>query len=276
MKGQVEITIDPRYSECSGEFFYPFDGIPFVDMATAIARIYVADGFTVAADGRELNTETGSISSDSEQKIFGLHHRRGDLACAVTGAGRIGENYRLSQEIPKIATALEDCDALNIGEYAERLGNELKRSIDKRFSWSKKTLMINLLLDGYIDDRPGRAKVTIVCAPIPVPVRVESQDLFPGMSIGFGSGLIHKSLFAPILQYEPLRPYWTLCRQEVRTLDQSAVVARAIIAAQCDSRVAMLDPKHCASIGGHIHIAVITTNGFVWRIPPEEFSKLPA
>jgi len=225
----------------------------------------------------ELNSETGSISSDSEQKVFGLHHRCGDLACAVTGAGRIGENYRMAQEIPKIAATLEDCDALNIGEYAEHLGNELKRSIDKRFTWSKKALRINLLLDGFIDDQPGRAKVTIVCAPIPVPVQVESQDLFPGMSIGFGSRLIHESLFAPILQYEPLRRYWTACRQVVRTLDQSAEVAQAIIAAQCDSRVAMLDPKHCASVGGHIHIAETTAKGFAWRIPPEEpFSKLPA
>ncbi len=251
-----------------GEFFYPFDGIRFVGMATAIARVYVAAGFTVAADGLELNTETGSISSDSEQKIFGLHHRRGDLACAVTGAGRIGENYRLSQEIPKIAATLEDCDALNIGEYAEHLGNELKRSIDKRFSWSHKTLSINLLLDGYIDDQPDRAKVTIECGPTPAPVGVESQRLFPGMSIGFGSRLIHEALFAPILQYESLRPHWTVCRQELRTLDQSAEVAHAIIAAQCDTRMAMLDPKHCASIGGHIHIAEVTTKGFAWRISP--------
>jgi hypothetical protein len=101
------VEIDPCYSECSGEFFYALDEIPFVDMATAIARIYVAGGFMVAADGRERNTETGSIASDSEQKIFWLHHRRGDLACAVTGAARIGEHYRLSQDLPGIAAALE-------------------------------------------------------------------------------------------------------------------------------------------------------------------------
>ena len=63
-------------------------------MATAISRIYVDAGFTVAADGRELHTETGSVSSDSEQKIFYLYHRRGHLACSVTGTGRIGDNYQ--------------------------------------------------------------------------------------------------------------------------------------------------------------------------------------
>jgi hypothetical protein len=214
------------------------------------------------------NAETGFISSDYQQKIFGLCHQRGELACSVTGAGRIGEHYKLSHEIPKVAAALGDCDALTVEEYGEHLGNELKRSIGKRLSGVKKTFSIILLLDGFIDGQPGRAKVTIKCGPVPVPVGVEYQDLLPGMSIGFGSRIIHEALFAPILQHEPLRPYWTLCRQEVSTLDQAAVVAHKIIAAQCDPRMAMLDPKRCASIGGHIHIAEITANGFAWRIPP--------
>jgi hypothetical protein len=237
-------------------------------MATAIARIYVAEGFTVAADGRERNTETGVIASDSEQKSFGLHHRRGDLACAVTGAGRIGENYRLSEYLPRLATELENSDARNIGEYADQLGNDLKQSIDWRCPWLRKPITIYLLVDGYIDGRSGRAKVTIVCGGSPTLVRVESQDLYPGKSIGYGSSAIHHSLFAEILRHEQLRPYWTVCRQEVHTLDQSAAVARAIIAAHCDSRVAELDNSHCVSIGGHIHIAQITTKGFAWRIPP--------
>jgi hypothetical protein len=266
------VEIDPYYAERSGEFFYAIDRVPFVDMATAISRIYVADGFMVAADGRERNTETGFVASDSEQKIFCLHHRRGDLACAVTGAARIGEHYRLSQDLPEIAAALENSDAQNIGEYAEQFGNDLKRSIYRRCSFSKKTLTIYPLLDGYIGNRPGRAKVTITCAPIPVPVGVESQELFPGMSIGFGSDIIQKSLFASTLQHEPLRQYWEECRQGVRTLDQSAAVARTIIAAHCDPRVAELDPKIHDSVGGHIHVAEITTKGFRWRIPPEDKS----
>ena len=237
-------------------------------MATAIARIYIVEGFTVAADGRELDGETKSITSDSEQKIFVLHHRRGDLACSVTGAGRIGEHYRLSQEIPKIGLMIEECEALNVGEYAECLGNGLKRSIEKRFSSLRRTLTINLLLDGYIEDRPGRAKATIVCGPIPVPVGVESQVLCPGRATGFGSSLIHELLFAPILQHDPLRPYWTACHQEVRTLEQSMTVAHAIIAAQCDPCVASLDPELRATIGGHIHIAKVTIDGFAWLVPP--------
>jgi hypothetical protein len=265
----IQVEIDPPYQERSGQFIYATDRVPFVDMATAISRIYVDAGFTVAADGRELHTETGSVSSNSEQKIFGLHHRSGHLACAVTGTGRIGENYRLSQELPKLAAGLEGLEALSVGEYAERLGNGLKQSIDKRFSWVKKSVTINLLLDGYIDGEPGRAKVTIVCGSTPVAVMVEeSPNLFPGMAIGFGSKLIHSLLFAETLQHETLRPYWTVCRQEVRTLDQAEAVAHAIVEAQCDERVAVLDHEHCSSIGGHIHIAEITANGFKWRTPP--------
>lgn len=238
-------------------------------MATAISRIYITDGFTVAADGREVNTETGLVSSDSEQKIFGLHHRRGELACAVTGAGRIGEHYRLAQEIPKTAAALTQSEARNVGEYAELLGNELKRSIDARFKWDKKSLTVNLLVDGYLGHRPGRAMVTMTFGAQPVPIQVESQPLYPQRSIGFGSNLIHAALFAPVLQYEQLRPYWGRCQQELCTMEQSAIVASAIVKAQCDPAVAALDPKHCATIGGHVHIATVTpSRGFAWVVPP--------
>ncbi len=201
------MTVDPILLESSGECYYPVDWISFVDMATAIARIYITDGFTVAADGREVNCETGLISSDSEQKIFALQHRQGELACAVTGTGRIGTRYRLSEEIPKIASALIRSHAGNVGEYAETFGNELKRSIDARFKWDKKTITISLLIDGYLGHRPGRAKVTLTCSSDRLPVQVESQPLYPKKSIGFGSNLIHTALFAPILQYEQLRYY---------------------------------------------------------------------
>ncbi len=237
-------------------------------MATAIARIYVSDGFTVAADGRERCVETGHISSDSEQKIFGLHHCRGELACAITGAGRIGERYRLSEEIPAIALALAESEARNVGEYAELLGNELKRSIDGCFKRNKKSLTINLLFDGYLGDRPERARATIISSPEGLPVQINCQPLYPGQAIGFGSNLIHTSLFAPVPPYEQLRPYWGICQQELRTVEQSAAVARAIIEAQCDPLVAALDPEHCASIGGHVHIAKVTPRGFAWIMPP--------
>jgi hypothetical protein len=103
----------------------------------------------------------------------------------------------VSEEIPQIAANLADCEALSVGEYAEYLANDLKRSIGKRFPALKKTFAINLLLDGFFDQEPGRAKAVITCGPRPVPVRVESQELFPGKSIGFGSRLIHEALFAP-------------------------------------------------------------------------------
>jgi hypothetical protein len=267
-ESNTTIVIDPPFSDRSEEFFYPFDWEPFVKMATAISRIYIVDGFTVAADGREINPETGSIASDREQKIFGLRHHCGHIACAVTGTGRIGDHYRISREIPKIGLALEKREALNVGEYAELLGNELKRSIERQFSWKNKTISIHLLLDGYINGQPGRAKATIVCGPTAVPVQVESQSLIPGKATGVGSRTIHELLFASTLQHEQLLPYWTACHQEVLTLKQSMIVAQAIIAAQCNPHVANLDPKLRATIGGHIHIAKVTADGFAWLVPP--------
>jgi hypothetical protein len=171
MNSQFEKTTDPPIFGSHGEFVYPICWVSFVEMATAISRIYVSDGFTVAADGRERCVETGHISSDSEQKIFGLHHCCGELACAVTGAGRIGERYRLSEEIPAIALALAESEARNVGEYAELLGNELKRSIDGRFKPNKKSLRLICYLMGISGIAP-----------------------------------IHTSLFAPVSPYEQLRP----------------------------------------------------------------------
>lgn len=238
-------------------------------MATAISRIYIQDGFVIAADGREKQSGTDIIASDREQKIFPLHHRSGSVSCAVTGSARIGESYRLSNEVPRIAGALENCDAANVGQYAEYLANDIKRSLESRFPTLKKTVTFQLLLDGYIASGPERARVIVQCGRESVPVKLEFQELYPKQSIGIGSSLIHRALFAPVLQYESLDPYWRVCQQELRTIDQAVAVARAIVQAHCDPRVACLDPGAHASFGGHIHVAKVTvSDGFEWVIGP--------
>ena len=204
----------------------------------------------------------------------------GRFSVCVIGAGmshvrlpaarESGERYRLSHELPRIAAELKDREqVLSVGEYAEHLGNALKDSIDSRCSWLQRIVTITLFLDGYIDNDPDRASVTIECGTGAArAVLVKSQPLLPGRWVGVGSNRIYTSLFAPVLQYEPMRPYWSVCRQEIHNLDQAAGVAYAIIDAQCDERVALLDPKSCAAIGGDVHVAEVTADGFTWRERP--------
>jgi hypothetical protein len=239
-------------------------------MATAICRICTPEGFVIAADGREREAAANASTSDEEQKIFRLHHRRGAMSCAVTGTARIGKTFRLSNEIPRTARTLEDCDALNICEYADHLGNDLKLSLESRFPGLNSTVIFQLLLDGYISGRPSRARAIVKAGLESDSVAIRPQELFLNKSIGAGSDTIHQALFSQELRDESLRPYWIICRQELRTIDQSVAVARAVIEAHCNTNVlSSLDPKSSASFGGHIHIAKITaSHGFEWVARP--------
>jgi len=55
------------------------------------------------------------------------------------------------------------------------------------------------------------------------------------------------------------------------TLSEVADVARKYILACSDPAAMKLDNKHCAGIGGHIHMAKITPEeGFKWIVPPKK------
>ena len=256
------------------ECCYPVDRISFHDMATAISSIYISDGFVIAADGLERASATGRVVSDCEQKIVSLRHELGVIGCAITGTGRI-EDYRLSREIPRIAGTLETCDARTLGEYAECLARELRRSIKSRFPRMRRPVTIKLLFDGYMNGRPDRARATLHCGFDSAPRTesaplVESPYLWPGKSTGYGSEAINRALFESTLKCEPLRRYWSVCQQELRTISRSVLVADAVISAQCDPQVvAALDPRVATTIGGHIHIAKISVSGgFEWAVEP--------
>ena len=55
------------------------------------------------------------------------------------------------------------------------------------------------------------------------------------------------------------------------TLSEVADIARKYILACSDPASMKLDNKHCAGIGGHIHMAKITPEeGFEWIVPPKK------
>src|ERR1039457_7383111 len=56
-----------------------------IPMSTAIARIWTSDGFVVAADGRQTNSLTREVMTDSAQKIFPVEHPHRKLAYAIAG-----------------------------------------------------------------------------------------------------------------------------------------------------------------------------------------------
>jgi hypothetical protein len=251
------------------EFCFPFDTLVLGNMATAIIRLYTADGFVVAADGREQHRDSKIVVSEQEQKIFRLCHPLGDIACTITGVGRIGESYRWASKLPQIASELEQCQANTIGEYAEHLAVTVKKSIGATFPSLRRIISINMLLDGYFRSIPEMAKAIVHCGPDAPPSSIVSQHLIEGRPYGFGSRIILDLLQDPNLKHEALRPYWEVCQRLPSTIEEAVKVARTMIEAQCDPKIAILAPEICATIGGHIHIAKVTrTNGFEWILPP--------
>jgi hypothetical protein len=264
------------YGDNTGEWCFPYDDMLINDMATAIARIYTPDGFVIAADGREAHTVTGRVRSDEEQKIFHLRHGLCDMACVVTGTARIDSKqrvYRIGAELSLAANAIAGRHVNNLGEYVELLAHHVQISPSYRaippndLSRAQPTI---LLLDGFVAGEPMRAKAAIDHNPASKVVTVNFQGLLPGDLIAFGSRVIYESLVLnPETIPDVLLPYRKICREKPRNMPDAIRVAQAFIQAHCDPAVRLIDPKRYAGIGGHVHVATITSGaGFQWAIPP--------
>lgn len=87
-----------------GEDIFPLDALIEEDSLTAIARVYISDGFVVAADGREFDHRTERFRDDL-QEIFHLHHQSGEIICSIAGYVR-WENFDTGAQVVRIARSL--------------------------------------------------------------------------------------------------------------------------------------------------------------------------
>ena len=284
MKGHVKTM---GYNECGVFFRSPICGVGCTPMSTAIVREYTAEGFVIAADGRKSKPD-GTVVSDTVQKIF--PHVGPGRVLAYSLAGTVmftadhDENdivFDFVAQTAEVAKSLSAIRSKNLVGFGKRLGDAINRRLADakgRNLFSQYTTCENspiergytiarIFVDGYCDGIPSRINIRffhenqILRTP-----DVLTSDLNQGWM--YGSKDIADLLFAT--DDQRLAAYRipkarTNFSTGPPTLRDAIEYAKSYIRACSDPVALQIDPKSCSAIGGHIHIASVTTDGgFQW------------
>lgn len=264
-----------------------------VPMSTAIVRTYTSEGFVIAADGRACGGEDGKVETDSVQKIFPIGSSSiGFLAYSISGTVSIASRdateiaFNFAEEINRATLVLSMRRFSTLADYAKRayravhqklkdgkLGGRLEYPDAETLDPSEPgSTIARVLIDGYFNGVPSRVKVRFFheCQVL-AGLEVLQQELATGLPWAHGSEKVFDLMFGTHRENEKYifsayeRRSGRLVSHPNETLRIHAQMAHAYIDACSGPEALAIDPKPCAGIGGHIHIATITPkDGFHW------------
>ena len=258
---------------CSGPLFFENLGM------TAIAGNYVARSVVIAADGRTRVPESPQLTDEirlrgnleNERKIFLIQDQDKTLVYAGVGYLSTADDggFSILDEINRQKSILSQRRYETCREYVYHLSLFLKAAI--REALKKKTfsipvddpLIARILFAGFfrkeiswvaaefrykkghikldVDRLPlGRGQMVMIAPP---PMR----DLFVAKDARFAEHI------------KPLGPD--------STLEEGRDCAKGFID-MCKSPLAAEIEPLCLNVGGHVHVAAVTPDGFQWLIEP--------
>lgn len=282
----------PWYGDYPEHISVRLDG-GVTEMSTAIFRMYVNDGFVIAADGRQTKEPDDEFVSDEIQKIFPIHDDGKQLAYSMCGThlftsddgSRVLWDLRNETEKALLDPATRRSSALE--GYAARLSRPIYRALavakrsgeirdfpsnEERVYPHGKTIA-ELHIDGYYNRVPSRVTVRFF--------HVEQKLQHP--SIYLDSDIRRLDLYGspPIWKvYDDVadrrlaayRPRW-YSKNVQWSLRATVDVATGYIKACGSQEGREIDSHVCKIIGGHIHVAMITPqDGFRWATGYEPVS----
>lgn len=236
-------------------------------MPTAIVSIRTDEGFVIGADGLRKDLD-GSVVTETAQKIFTF--RRGHLSLLYSWSGSTtlirpdGVSFDfLAVTKSTLSTAnLYSVDSFSqfAAWFAAAIYAQLRFSFGLTFRPSSATTEVaRLLFVGYFRDKAYKAQffVPLVNSTILEPVVEEIGECFPGdLVILSGSKWVFEEFFAnkPILS-------------EIDKTPKALTFINKYIQTCIDHQD---KDRECSNIGGHIHIAALTPDGFQWVVEPQQ------
>lgn len=266
-----------------------FPNVVFEDAMTAIAIVHVSDGFILAADGRlspvddaaQPDEEMLALIDDHQQKLFEIGDSQKNLAYAVVGCTIDPSGFDLIKVVESQIARIRHRRFGDCRQYLLTLGDKINSEINSakqegkihafpqlgRLEQSNAWKFARMEVAGYFD---GRA---ILC-------RVEffhySRDrtefsLFPYQhgAVLSGSSIVQRAMYhrnGDPVAGSRFSEYAKRLGSDP-SLDDAEEYAVGYVKACCSPLAVELDPK-CNAMGGHIHVAEITTAGLKWRVPP--------
>jgi len=256
-------------------------------MASAIALTYTRDGFVMAADGRMRQNKI--VISENAQKIFSIApNKEISLAYALGGSvfltDKANDNVivvNLQQRAGVAVAALSPVDHDGLTSYVRALCMFLYRAILEGQNTGMMELLpvklrrggnfdiCYLFVAGYYRGQPGwRFAVFSHNDQKLLTPELHDHILTKGPLI-YGSEIIKRKLFDN--DDSKVSPYRVpgFQQSECPTLSDGIEAMKNYIRACSDPRVAAFDREICNAIGGHLHIATVTSKGgFSWACPP--------
>jgi len=249
---------------------------------TAIAGNCVAGGVIVAADGRTRVPESPQLTDEirlrgnleSEQKIFLIQDQDKTLVYAGTGyLSSADDGFSVLDEIKKQRSVLSRHPFETCRDYVQHLSIKLKAAI--RDALNKKTfwiphddpLIARLLFAGFFRKEMSWVAAEFKYKEGRVKLEVDRYPIAPGGMIVMGVPKmwdLFRAKDARFTEYiKPLGPN--------STLEEGRDCAKGFID-MCKSPLAAEIEPLCLSVGGHIHVAAVTPDGFRWLIEPKNAS----
>lgn len=254
---------------------------------TAVALVFTTAGCVIAADGRlrwgadsTADEITRIRETDKQQKIFEITESDRLLAYALMGSitNKDG-SFDLVREASKQKQELSQVRISSAQSYALEFSQGLKKALQKAkddgriavypnnedCDPAERFLIARVIFAGYFAGQPCQVTARlfhadqILCEP-----KIEATRFSPGGYFVFGSPKIAELMFE---KHDHRFEKYRKPVPRIVSLQGAALFSKGYIGACCDPCATEVDPL-CKGIGGHIHIAEITPNGFRWRVPP--------
>jgi hypothetical protein len=245
---------------------------------TAIAIAQLSSGFVIAADGRmrlDVNARARAIApvlareTEYAQKVFEITSGNKKLAWAITGnIANDDFSFDLVETINQQARLLADQNFNAFDRYANRLSFNVSRRIRTAKQWREFYATMYLL--GYFD---GSRVFSLICFH---PARSDSPFTFTDYS-GYrtllsGSDSVRRAMYdsgGTPQNNSPLSEY-AINISDGSNLDDGAKFVKGFVEACCSEWARITVPQECATIGGWVHVAEVTSLHFRWRRAPKE------
>jgi len=228
---------------------------------TAIASAFTSEGFVIGADGRQLDRDK-KIFSESSQKIFNFTSRQVDVVYAWCGETsvvnqsketlydlnpitRIALSSAVQIELRQFPSFIQQCCA---GIYEGIIKSSIVRQITN--SDSTPESKARMLLNGYFCGQPFMAEFQVRETDR---IRVQAERVSMPLS-------------------PPTRYLFNGCARQnekyKNVLPATTREALKLISDYIQECIDNCDPD-CLGIGGHRHIAHLTSDGFYWIDAPQ-------
>src|ERR1700732_5312663 len=251
---------------------------------TAIGVHGTSNGFIIGADGRQSVDEVSkSAEPDAAkirertdaQKIFPLSASDKNIAYALAGyVINDDPSFDAVQESLKLADFCRHRDYAN----ATKLVNGFSKALTELINQAKHFPEFEKNPDGHWKIMDAFFLGYFKAVPFVTHVAFYHSLRFAefharGLSLAgvfYGSDVVRRKMyddFGNVVTGSPFAQYIHNPR-EIYSLDDSEKYVKGYIEA-CSSDLGMsMDQSRCKKIGGHIHVAELTPNGFRWRTAP--------